>query len=384
MPAWILALKVPESLSTPNLGRLFPGCQVDCRTANPKETAMNADPGLEMLRNKVVLITGGTGSFGRTMVEELTRCGCQEIRIFSRDELKQEQMRRELANERLRFYLGDVRSFESIDQALHGVDLVFHAAALKQVPSCEFFPMEAVETNVLGSSNVIESAIRNGAQRVVCLGTDKAVYPVNAMGMTKALMEKVAQAAGRRLGPQETCVSCVRYGNVMYSRGSVIPIFVQQIKNRQPITVTDPRMTRFMLPLSGSVELVKVALTQSQPGDIFIKKAPAATLATLVEALQQLFQVRANVATIGIRHGEKLHETLASAEELRRAEDLGQYFRIPMDDRDLNYSKYLSEGDPELASQRDYSSEHAELLSVQQMRELLASLPEIQLELASR
>ncbi|MCE2791972.1 MAG: SDR family NAD(P)-dependent oxidoreductase [Planctomycetota bacterium] len=330
---------------------------------------------------KVVLITGGTGSFGRTMVEELLRAGCREIRIFSRDELKQEQMRQELNCDRLRFYLGDVRKRSSLDEAMHGVNLVFHAAALKQVPSCEFFPMEAVETNVAGSSNVIEAAIRHGAQSVVCLGTDKAVYPVNAMGMTKALMEKVAQAAARRLGQNETRVSCVRYGNVMYSRGSVIPLFVRQIKARQPITVTEPQMTRFMLPLAGSVELVKVALLKAQPGDIFIKKAAAAAMGTLVETLQLIFGTKLPVVTMGMRHGEKMHETLASAEELSRAEDLGDYYRIPMDGRDLNYSKYLSEGDPLIARQRDYCSADTKLLNADELRRLLLSLPEIQAEL---
>lgn len=343
---------------------------------------MNAAELSAAIREKVVLITGGTGSFGRTMVEHLTREGCREIRIFSRDELKQEQMRQELACDRLRFYLGDVRNFASIDHAMHGVDLVFHAAALKQVPSCEFFPMEAVETNVAGSSNVIESAIKHGASSVVCLGTDKAVYPVNAMGMTKALMEKVAQAAARRLGQNQTRISCVRYGNVMYSRGSVIPLFVKQIKAAQPITVTEPAMTRFMLPLSGSVELVKVALLRANQGDVFIKKAAAASLGTLVEALQAIFGTNLPVVTMGMRHGEKLHETLASAEELSRAEDLGDYYRIPMDGRDLNYSKYLSEGDPAIARQRDFSSESVGLLTVEQLKSLLLSLPEIRQDLS--
>jgi len=333
------------------------------------------------IRERVVLITGGTGSFGRTMVEQLVREGCREIRIFSRDELKQEQMRQELDCDRLRFYLGDVRNFASIDHAMHGVDLVFHAAALKQVPSCEFFPMEAVETNVAGSSNVIESAIKHGAKSVVCLGTDKAVYPVNAMGMTKALMEKVAQAAARRLKSDETRVSCVGYGNDMDSRGSVIPLFVKQIKTSQPITVTEPQMTRFMLTLSGSVDLVKVALLRANQGDVFIKKAAAASIGTLVEALQSIFGTSLPVVTMGMRHGEKLHETLASAEELSRAEDLGEYFRIPMDSRELNYSKYLSEGDPAIARQKDFSSADSNLLSVAQLKELLLSLPEIQAEL---
>jgi UDP-N-acetylglucosamine 4,6-dehydratase len=342
---------------------------------------MNREELSAAIRERVVLITGGTGSFGRTMVEQLVREGCREIRIFSRDELKQEQMRQELDCDRLRFYLGDVRNFASIDHAMHGVDLVFHAAALKQVPSCEFFPMEAVETNVAGSSNVIESAIKHRAKSIVCLGTDKAVYPVNAMGMTKALMEKVAQAAARRLKSDETRISCVRYGNVMYSRGSVIPLFVKQIKSGQPITVTEPQMTRFMLPLAGSVDLVKVALLRANQGDVFIKKAAAASIGTLVESLQSIFGTSLPVITMGMRHGEKLHETLASAEELSRAEDLGDYFRIPMDARELNYSKYLSEGDPAIARQRDFSSADSNLLNTPQLKELLLSLPEIQAEL---
>lgn len=334
------------------------------------------------MEDKTVLVTGGTGSFGRTMVKYLLYRGCREIRILSRDEWKQEEMRIQMADPRLKFHIGDVRSRESVDNAMRGVDLVFHAAALKQVPSCEFFPLQAVQTNILGSSNVIESAIQNYVECVVCLGTDKAVYPVNAMGLTKAIMEKVVQAAARRLGASsETRVCSVRYGNVMYSRGSVIPLFVRQCKQNQPITVTDPKMTRFMMPLDESVALVEFAFNHGQQGDVFIKKAASATIETLVQAVKNLFESSSPVRRIGTRHGEKLHESLASAEELRRAEDMGDYFRIRMDDRDLDYSKYFTEGDPELKTFEDYSSNTTDLLSVEEMEELLLSLPEIKEEL---
>ncbi len=335
-----------------------------------------------VMQDKTVLVTGGTGSFGRTMVKHLLRKGCREIRILSRDECKQEEMRIQLADSRLKFHIGDVRSRDSVDNAMRGVDLVFHAAALKQVPSCEFFPLEAVQTNVWGSSNVIESAIQNYVECVVCLGTDKAVYPVNAMGLTKAIMEKVAQAAARRLGnTSETRICSVRYGNVMYSRGSVIPLFVRQCQQNQPITVTEPLMTRFMMPLDESVALVEFAFEHAQQGDVFIKKAAASTIATLVQAVQNLFESKSIMRRIGMRHGEKMHETLASAEELRRAEDMGDYYRIRMDDRDLDYSKYVTQGDPDLETVDDYSSNSRELLTVSETEELLISLPEIKQEL---
>lgn len=334
------------------------------------------------IQEKTVLVTGGTGSFGRTMVKQLLRNGCREIRILSRDEWKQEEMRIQLADPRLKFHIGDVRSRDSVDNAMRGVDLVFHAAALKQVPSCEFFPLEAVQTNVLGSSNVIESAIKNYVECVVCLGTDKAVHPVNAMGLTKAMMEKVVQAAARRLGSSsETRVCSVRYGNVMYSRGSVIPLFIRQIKQNQPLTVTELLMTRFMMPLDESVALVEFAFEHAQQGDVFIKKAAAATIETLVIALKNLFESDVPVHRIGMRHGEKMHESLASAEELRRAEDMDDYFRIRMDDRDLDYSKYVTKGDPDLENSVDYSSNTTDLLNVSEMEELLISLPEIKKEL---
>ncbi len=337
----------------------------------------------QTVQNKTILVTGGTGSFGMTMVSHLLREGCGEIRIFSRDEWKQEEMRIRLAAPNLRFYIGDVRCRESIDAAMTGVDLVFHAAALKQVPSCEFFPMQAVLTNITGSSNVIESAIANEVECLVCLSTDKAVHPVNTMGMTKAIMEKVAQAAARRLRSTETRICTVRYGNVMYSRGSVIPLFVRQIKEGLQITVTDPRMTRFMLPLADSVHLVQYAFQNAEQGDTIVKKAPACTIATLINALQDLLHTNVPVHRIGMRHGEKLHEVLASAEELRRAESRDDFFRIQMDNRELDYSKFLVEGDPGIDAVQDYSTEFLPLLDVEQTKQLLLSLPEFQQELAS-
>lgn len=334
------------------------------------------------LSEKTALITGGTGSFGKTMTGQLLKKGYGEVRIFSRDEWKQEEMRVRMAENRLKFYIGDVRNRASVDAAMDGVDLVFHAAALKQVPSCEFFPIEAVQTNILGSHNVIESAVKAKAECVVCLGTDKAVYPVNAMGMTKALMEKTAQSIARRLKESDTRVCSVRYGNVMYSRGSVIPLFVQQIKDRAPLTITDPNMTRFMLPLRDSVELVEFAFEHGRQGDVFIKKAPACTIGDLAKAILELFQSNCEIKAIGMRHGEKLHETLASVQEIRRAEDMGSFLRIQMDDRDLNYSKYFTEGDVLEAEVRDYDSDSTAQLSLSEVKELLLSLPEIQAELS--
>ena len=331
---------------------------------------------------KTVLVTGGTGSFGKAMVNHLLDNGYEEVRILSRDEWKQEEMRVRMAEPRLKFYLGDVRNRGSLDQAMEGVDLVFHAAALKQVPSCEFFPMEAVATNVIGSDNVIESGIKHGVGCVVCLGTDKAVYSVNAMGMTKALMEKVAQSAARRLDDDSpTRVCTVRYGNVMYSRGSVIPLFINQIKSGDPITITDPKMTRFLLPLRDSVRLVEFAFEHASQGDIFIKKATTCLIGDLAEALMQLFEKRVDVQVIGVRHGEKLHETLASVSEIARAEDMGDFLRIPMDERDLNYSGFFTEGEQSIPEGVDYSSDSVEPLSVDGVKELLLSLPEIQRDL---
>ncbi len=336
----------------------------------------NIDPA-----GKTVLITGGTGSFGKTMVMHLLERGYEEIRIFSRDECKQEELRVKMKEPRLSFYIGDIRSRDSVNAAMEGVDLVFHAAALKQVPSCEFFPMEAVQTNIIGSHNVIEAGIKAKAECVVCLGTDKAVYPVNAMGMTKALMEKVAQSFARRLDDHETRVCSVRYGNVMCSRGSVIPLFIQQIRDGNPLTITDPEMTRFMLPLRDSVSLVEFAFQNALAGDVFIKKAAACSLTTLAQALLELFESDVAIKSIGVRHGEKKHEALASAAEIRRSEDMGDFMRIPMDGRDLNYAKFFTEGEQDEAKLRDYTSDSTEQLNVAEMKTLLLSLPEVQAEL---
>jgi len=326
---------------------------------------------------KTVLITGGTGSFGKTMANYLLDRGCKEIRILSRDEAKQEEMRIAYGRPELKFYIGDVRDRQSVDKAMRGVDLVFHAAALKQVPSCEFFPLEAVKTNILGSQNVIDSAVEAGVKSVVCLSTDKAVMPVNAMGMTKALMEKTAQAASRQLGEGEATVSCVRYGNVMCSRGSVIPLFIKQIKEGKPLTITEASMTRFMLSLPDAIELVNFAFENARQGDIFIKKAPACTVKLLAETLLEMFDADNELRIIGMRHGEKLYETLASREELRRSEDMGDYYRVSFDDRDLNYGKYFTEGDVEEAAVDDYHSHNTYQLNKQELKELLLTLPEV-------
>ncbi len=326
-----------------------------------------------------VLITGGTGSFGKTILRDLLAEGVEEVRILSRDEEKQDALRNELRDPRVRFYIGDIRDRASVDRASAGVGTVFHAAALKQVPSCEFFPLEAVRTNILGSENVIRSAIDHGVRSLVCLSTDKAVMPINAMGMSKAIMEKVAQAAAREIGPDApTTISCVRYGNVMHSRGSVIPLFIKQIRQGLPLTMTDPRMTRFLMPLRDSVALVRFAFEHARPGDLFIKKAAASTIADLVEALRQLYEVPDHpVHVMGWRHSEKLYETLATAQELTTAEDLGEYWRIQLDDRDLNYSAYFTEGEIETASHEDYHSHNTRQLDVQGVKDLLSSLPEI-------
>jgi len=333
------------------------------------------------LNQAKILITGGTGSFGRTMAEHLLQRGCPEIRIFSRDEWKQDSMRVDFADERLKFYLGDVRSAPSVEKAMAGVDMVFHAAALKQVPSCEFFPMQAVLTNVVGSANVVDAAVRHGVQSVVCLSTDKAVFPVNAMGMSKALMEKVAQATARSAQDSGTVISSVRYGNVMYSRGSVIPLFVKQIREGQALTVTDPRMTRFLMPLREAVSLVEFAWQHAGQGDLFVRKAPASTIGDLAEAMRQLFEVETPVQVIGIRHGEKMYEALASAEELRRSEDMGDFLRVHMDGRDLNYNKFFTEGEQEGADVSDYTSDNTQRLSIDEIKELLLTLPEVRADL---
>lgn len=330
-----------------------------------------------MFEGKTVLITGGTGSFGNQMVQHLLKKNCGEIRIFSRDETKQDAMRVDLNNRHLKFFLGDIRDRESLDEAMKAVDLVFHAAALKQVPSCEFFPMEAVKTNIVGSRNVINSAVHHGVKSLVFLSTDKAVYPVNTMGMSKALMEKVAQAASRELKPEDTVITCVRYGNVIHSRGSVVPLFIKQIREGKPLTVTEPTMTRFLMTLENATELVEFAFKHGRQGDLFIRKAPASNLDTLVRAVKRLFKADNPVEVIGMRHSEKMHETLANQDELSRSEDMGDFYRITMDGRDLNYEKYLTEGEPARSDLTDFSSNIARQLSIEEIEKLLLSQPEI-------
>jgi UDP-N-acetylglucosamine 4,6-dehydratase/5-epimerase len=331
----------------------------------------------ENFDGKRILITGGTGSFGRTIATKLLARGAQEVRVFSRDEAKQDQMRHELGDARLRFYLGDVRDRASVDRAVTGVDHVFHAAALKQVPSGEFFPMEVVKTNVLGSQNVVEAAEEAGVASLVCLSTDKAVYPVNAMGMSKALMEKVARSHGLNNREAGTMVACVRYGNVMYSRGSVIPLFIEQIRTGRDLTVTDPNMTRFMMSLEDSVDLVEFAFRNAQQGDLFVRKAPACTIGDLARAVLELFGSDAGLTVIGTRHAEKVSETLASREELSRADDLGDYFRIPADMRDLNYNLYVDDGDTAQVEFHDFDSHTVERLELDEVKAMLLGLPEV-------
>jgi len=330
-----------------------------------------------------VLVTGGTGSFGSTMIRRLLDTDVREVRVLSRDELKQHELRQALGDPRVRFYLGDVRDEDSVHRATRGVDFVFHAAALKQVPSCEFFPLEAVRTNILGSSNVIEASNANGVQSVVCLGTDKAAYPVNAMGMSKALMEKVAQAFARNNPTARTTVSTVRYGNVMMSRGSVIPLFVDQIRRGQPLTVTDPLMTRFLMSLEDAVLLVEHAFEHARPGDLFIRKAPASTVGDLARAVASAMGREADLQVIGTRHGEKLYETLATREELARSEDQGEYFRVAVDARDLNYGEYFDEGDVTESEIDDYHSHNTERLDVAAVVDLLEGLPQFRVLMAA-
>jgi polysaccharide biosynthesis protein capD len=332
------------------------------------------------IKNKTLLITGGTGSFGNAVLQRfLPTDHFKEIRIFSRDEKKQDDMRHALQNPKVKFYIGDVRDRASVDIAMTGVDYVFHAAALKQVPSCEFFPLEAVKTNVLGTENVLNSAIAHQVKNVVVLSTDKACYPINAMGISKAMMEKVAIAKGRQLGENAvTTISCTRYGNVMASRGSVIPLWIEQMKDNKVITLTDPNMTRFMMTLSDAVDLVLYAFENGHNGDLFVQKAPAATLTVLAEALKQLYNKNTEVKIIGTRHGEKLYETLVAREEMARAEDMGNYFRIPCDTRDLNYDKYFKDGQEKVSLIEDYHSHNTTRLSVEEMKSLLLKLDEIQ------
>lgn len=334
-----------------------------------------------MFDGGVLMITGGTGSFGQTVLNRFLDTGVREIRIFSRDEKKQEDMRLAFNNAKLRFHIGDVRDYDSVVQAMKGVDFVFHAAALKQVPSCEFYPMEAVRTNVLGTENVLNAASAQGVKRVVVLSTDKAVYPINAMGISKAMAEKVMVAKARMQQPCETVFCATRYGNVMASRGSVIPLFVSQIKAGQPITVTDPNMTRFLMSLEDSVDLVLYAFSHGQRGDIFVQKAPASTVGDLGQALKELFRSGTATRVIGTRHGEKLYESLISREEMAHAVDMGGYYRIPADNRDLNYAKYFSEGEEEISHLEDYTSHNTVRLTVEQVKELLLKLDYIKDEL---
>ena len=334
-----------------------------------------------MFKNKVLMITGGTGSFGNAVLRRFLSSDVREIRIFSRDEKKQEEMRVTLNDDKLKFYIGDVRDYDSIHQALKGVHLVFHAAALKQVPSCEFYPIEAVRTNLFGAENVMAAAIANGVERVVVLSTDKAVYPINAMGMSKALMEKAMIARARLQNEGETTLCATRYGNVMASRGSVIPHFVDQLKEGAPITVTDPNMTRFLMSLDDSVDLVLHAYEHGKQGDIFVQKAPASTIGDLATALREIFKKDNPIRVIGTRHGEKLYESLVSREEMARVQDLQRYFRIPADSRDLNYSKYFSEGEERISHLDDYTSHNTERLNAAQVKRLLLRLDYIQAEL---
>jgi UDP-glucose 4-epimerase len=334
-----------------------------------------------MFDGSVLMITGGTGSFGNAVLNRFLHTGVREIRIFSRDEKKQEDMRISLNNDKLKFYIGDVRNEGSVSRAMKGVDYVFHAAALKQVPSCEFYPMEAVRTNVIGTENVLNAAAANSVRRVVVLSTDKAVYPINAMGVSKAMAEKVMVARSRLQLESDTVFCATRYGNVMASRGSVIPLFVSQIKAGKPLTVTDPNMTRFLMSLEDSVNLVTYAYANARQGDIFVQKAPASTVGDLVQALQDLFGRQVGVRVIGTRHGEKLYESLISREEMAHAADLGEYYCIPADNRDLNYAKYFSEGDQEISRLDDYTSHNTIRLDVPQIKELLLKLDYIKEEL---
>lgn len=334
-----------------------------------------------MFKGRTLLITGGTGSFGNAVLTRFLNTGISEIRIFSRDEKKQDDIRKELKNEKLKFFIGDVRDYNSVTAAMHGVDYIFHAAALKQVPSCEFFPMEAVKTNIVGTDNVLSAAIAYGVKKVICLSTDKAVYPINAMGISKAMMEKVMVARSRTVDPAKTIISGTRYGNVMASRGSVIPLFVQQIKSGLPLTVTDPNMTRYLMSIDEAVELVLFAFENAIQGDLFIQKAPAATIADLAQAVKEVFNVNNEVKIIGTRHGEKVYETLLSREEMANAEDLGNYYRIPADTRSLNYDKFFEQGNELLNHSEEYNSHNTKRLNISGIKELLLSLDYIKEEL---
>lgn len=334
-----------------------------------------------MFDNKTLLITGGTGSFGNAVLRRFLHTDIKEIRVFSRDEKKQEDMRINLANSKVKFYIGDVRSYDSLLPAMEGVNYVFQAAALKQVPSCEFYPLEAVKTNILGTENVLNAALAKGVERVIALSTDKAVYPINAMGISKAMMEKIVVAKSRFADPTKTILNCTRYGNVMASRGSVIPLFIKLIREGKPLTVTDPNMTRFLMSLDDAVDLVLYAYEHGNQGDTFVQKAPASTIGDLAQALIELFEAKNEIKTIGTRHGEKLYESLMTREEMSHADDMGGYYRIPADNRDLNYNKYFVEGEEELSVAEDYNSHNTQRLTVPEIKEKLLALDYIQQEL---
>ncbi|MFZ7133071.1 MAG: polysaccharide biosynthesis protein [Eubacteriales bacterium] len=336
-----------------------------------------------MFQDKTLLITGGTGSFGNAAMKRFLDTDIKEIRIFSRDEKKQDDMRKLYKNDKLNFYIGDVRDLSSVKNAMHGVDYIFHAAALKQVPSCEFFPLEAVNTNVLGTDNVLSGAIEMGVKKVICLSTDKAAYPINAMGISKAMMEKVFVAKAKTVDPERTLICGTRYGNVMASRGSVIPLFIGQIKNGQPLTVTDPNMTRFLMSLEEAVELVVFAFQNAEAGDIMVQKSPASTIGDLAQALKELFNADNRIKVIGTRHGEKLYETLLTKEEHVVAKDMGGFYRVPTDKRDLNYDKYFVEGDQKLSSEEEYNSHNTERLNIEQIKKKLLQLDYVREQLES-
>ena len=334
------------------------------------------------IQNKTLLITGGTGSFGHAVLNRFLHTDhFSEIRIFSRDEKKQDDMRNQLKSDKLKFDIGDVRDYASVERAMRGVDYVFHAAALKQVPSCEFFPMEAVKTNVVGTQNAIDAAVANKVSKIICLSTDKAAYPINAMGISKAMMEKVAVASSRTIPNNDTTVCLTRYGNVMASRGSVIPLFLNQIKTGQTLTITDPNMTRFLMSLDEAVELVLFAFEHGNQGDLFVNKAPAGTIGDLAQALKELSNATNEIKVIGTRHGEKLYETLCTREEMIKAEDMGEFYRVPADNRDLNYAQYFSEGEQDVSKIEDYHSHNTEQLGVEGMKKLLVKLPLIRKEI---
>ena len=337
-----------------------------------------------MFDNNILLITGGTGSFGHAVLDRFLNTDVREIRIFSRDEKKQDDMRTEYGNDpKIKFYIGDVRDINSVKNAMHGVDYIFHAAALKQVPSCEFFPLEAAKTNIIGTDNVLSAAIEYGVKKIICLSTDKAAYPINAMGTSKAMMEKVVIAKSRTVDPVKTTICCTRYGNVMASRGSVIPRFVEQIKAGKPLTITEPAMTRFIMSLEEAVELVVFAFEHAENGDIMVQKAPACTISVLAEAVKELFDPQAETKIIGIRHGEKMYETLLTKEECAHAEDMGDFFRVPCDKRDLNYEKYFDKGSPKETAIKEFNSDNTELLDVEAVKQKLLSLKYIKEELAA-